>query len=60
MGRGFTMFALWIALLAIGYDRFVKVGAQEAPAPTEEGTYRSTDGGDGTPPPPPCVQERCP
>lgn len=61
MTRGFTVFALWIALLMVGYERFVDVGQLEAqePAVQEETYSSSTEGGDGLPPPPPCPPTGC-
>ena len=51
MGRGFSMFALWIALLTVGYDRLVKVSQLEADEPAaQQDVYRSTEGGNGIPP----------
>jgi hypothetical protein len=53
MARGFTVFALWMALFAVGYDRLVKVSSLEVQAPIETETgYHSTEGGDGLPPRP--------
>jgi hypothetical protein len=54
MARGFTIFALWMALFAVGYDRLVKVGPMEAPAPATDTEYQSMEGGDGLPPRPCC------
>ena len=55
MARGFTVFALWLALLAVGYERFIKVGQAELQQPvTQEERYGISEGGDGLPPPPPC------
>jgi len=56
MARGFTVFALWIALFAVGYDRLVKVGQVievNAEASADTG-YQSSEGGDGLPPRPCC------
>ena len=56
MGRGFTVFALWMALFAVGYDRLVKVEALTAAdsATVDDNTYQSAEGGDGLPPRPCC------
>jgi hypothetical protein len=59
MPRGFTLLALLIGMLAVGYDRFVEVGALEGPAPVQDETYQSADGGDWPPPPPPCPPTGC-
>ena len=59
MARGFTIFALLLALVAVGYDSFFAWGpAGATPAPADG--YRSTEGGNGPPPtPPPCLKEGC-
>jgi hypothetical protein len=51
MARGFTIFALWMALFAVGYDRLVKVASTETQTTSPDDTgYHSTEGGDGLPP----------
>lgn len=60
MARHFSMFALWLALLTVGYDRLVKADpAAVAQPPAQEDVYRSAEGGNGLPPPP-CLAVRCP
>jgi hypothetical protein len=58
MTRVFTLLALLIGMLAVGYDRFVEVGTLETPAPVQDETYQSAEGGDGAPPPP-CPPTGC-
>ena len=53
MARGFSVVALLVALLAVGYDRFFKVGSAEAVAPpADREVPYSWEGGNGVPPTP--------
>jgi hypothetical protein len=53
MARGFSMVALLVALLAVGYERFFDVAAAEAgSSPADREVYQSVEGGNGLPPTP--------
>jgi hypothetical protein len=57
MARGFTIFALLLSLIAVGFDSFFQWG-QGAPSSAPADGYRSMEGGGGPPPtPPPCLKE---
>lgn len=57
MARGFTIFALLLALVAVGFDSFFQWGQGATPSAPADG-YRSMEGTGGPPPtPPPCVRE---